>query len=128
MHARFITMAGACLLPLFACAQMQVMFGPRGEVAEMRVGGVVYLTDAAVSLSKPGWAGALADQRTVDPATVQVSQAEGATVYALALSAEGSPIRLREVVRVAPMKVTLEYELTPEQEVATARCWEARSQ
>jgi hypothetical protein len=117
MHARFIIMSGACLLPFLANAQMQATFGPRGEITAVRVGNAVYVTDAAVSLSKPGWTGSLADQRAVDPAAVQVSQAGGATVYAMALSAGGIPIHLREVVRVAPERVTVDYELTPEAEV-----------
>lgn len=120
MHIRFAQVVGACLLPLVAVAQMQAHLGPRGEIAELRVGGVVFVTDAGVALAAPGWAGTLADQRTVDPATVQVSTAEGATVYTLALAAGGIPIRLREVVRVTPDRVSIEYELTPEQDVTTA--------
>ncbi len=120
MHTRFALAVGACLLPLLAAAQMQARFGPRGEIDELRVGGVVFVTAAAVALAAPGWAGTLADQRTVDPAMVRVSTAEGATVYVLALSAGGAPIHLREVVRMAPDRVSIEYELTPEQDVTTA--------
>jgi hypothetical protein len=111
-------MAGACLLPLVVAAQMQVTFGPRGEIAELRMGDVVYLTDAAVVLSKPGWSGTLAGQRTVSPASVQVSTAAGATVYGMDLPVTGGVLRLRETVRIAPDQVRIDYELTPGLDVA----------
>jgi hypothetical protein len=120
MHTRLTILAGACLLPLLAAAQVHVTLGPRGEIAEVRVGDVLYATDAGVALAAPGWVGTLADQRTVDPATVQVSQDAGTTVYSMILTAGAARLRLREVVRVTPAEVNVDYELTPEQEVTTA--------
>jgi len=96
---------------------MQATFGPRGELRELRVDGVPYVTDTGVALAQPGWAGTLADQRTVDPTAVQVSTADGATVYAMAFSADGVAVRLREVARVTSGKVSLEYEMTPERDL-----------
>ena len=46
------------LLPAFACAQLAVEFGPRGEITRLSVGDTVDFENVAVSLMKPGWSGA----------------------------------------------------------------------
>jgi hypothetical protein len=106
-----------CLSPSLALAQISATFGPRGEIVELRVGEVVYLQDLAVTLSKPGWTGALVDQRAADPASITKTTADGATVYAGTLRGEKASVKLREVVRVAPDRVSVDYELTPEQDL-----------
>lgn len=108
-----------CLSPVFAGAGLEATFGPRGEVTELRLGGVVYFTDAAVSLTKPGWTGTIVDQRAAPPASVTVSHPAGATVYQATLVGEGARVALREVARVTPDRVSLEYEITPEADLPT---------
>ena len=107
------------MIPDSARAQVAAEFGPRGEIKELRVGGVVYFRDFGVSLIKPGWAGHLADQRSVDPASVTVEKGTDGTVYSATLPAEGRAIRMREVARVSPARLTLDYEITPEQDIET---------
>ncbi len=106
-----------CAIPALASAQLAVTFGPGGEVSEVRVGEVVYFTDVAVSIVKPRWAGSLVDQRKADAAAVTVEQREGATIYSAELSGEGGQVGLREVARVTAGELTVEYELTPRQEM-----------
>ena len=118
MRSCLVTIALLCLAPSLAGAQLHAAFGPRGEITELRVGEVVYFTNVAVSLPKPGWAGSLVDQRAADPASVKTATADGATVYTMTLSGGGAAVQLREVVRVSAERVALEYEVTPEQEVA----------
>ena len=114
------TMAVALwLLPAVAWAQFDAKFGPRGEITRLSAGGVVYFENISLSLIKPGWSGRLADQGAVDPRSVKVEKQNDSTVYTATLSAPGGTIRLREIARVAPRKVTLEYEVTPEQDVET---------
>jgi hypothetical protein len=96
---------------------MQATLGPRGEITALRVDEVLYVSDAAVCVAKPGWSGTLADQRAADPASVRVSTADGATVYTMDLPAPGGALHLTEAVRLTPEQLRVEYELTPEVEV-----------
>ena len=114
-----LVVALALIIPASACAQVVAEFGPRGEINDMRVGGVDYLKDIGLSLIKPGWAGRLADQRSLDPASVKVDKLPGETVYSANLGTEGCAIRMREVASVSPDRVTLDYEITPEKDVET---------
>ncbi len=114
---RFGLIALGILLTSFAGAGFQATFGPHGEIAEVRVGDVVYFTDVAVSVTRPGWSGDIVNQRTVPPASVKIAQTGGTTVYLATLTSQGSKIGMREVARVAPNRVTLEYEITPEGDV-----------
>ena len=116
--SRSCLIALTCLLTSASFAQVKATFGLRGEVSELRVGDTLYFTDIGVTLIKPDWAGALCDQRKADPAAVTVEQRDGATVYAMTLTCEGgAKVAVREVVRVTPDKVSLEYEVTPEQDI-----------
>ena len=105
------------LTPSLALAQIAASFGPRGEIVELRAGEVVYLQDLAVALSKPGWAGAVVDQRSADPALITRTAADGATIYAMTLQGEKAAVKLREIVRAAPDRVSVDYEITPEQDM-----------
>ena len=72
--SRAIVVALALIIPASARAQVAAEFGHGGEIKELKVGGVVFLKDIGVSLIKPGWAGRLADQRSVDPALLRVEK------------------------------------------------------
>ncbi len=50
---------------------------------------------------------------------MKVQKQNNSTIYTAALSGPGPTIRLREIATVTPRKVSLEYELTPEQDVET---------
>jgi len=106
-----------CFLPLPARAQLTVDLGPRGEIRQLCVGDVVYFRDIAVSLVKPDWAGHVVDQRAADPASIQTERVGDATVYTMTLTAGDIRVRLRETVQVTPDRVSLQYEITPEQAV-----------
>lgn len=117
MTAKATLLVLLSLLPTLAFAQLKATLGPHGEITELRNGDVVYFTDVAVALVKPGWAGDLLNQRTADPAAVTVETANGATVYTLALSNGAAKATLRETVRVTPEAVSVQYELTPAQDL-----------
>jgi hypothetical protein len=106
-----------CLAPSLSLAQVTATFGPRGEIVQLRVGDVVYLQDLAVTLSKPGWTGAVVDQRAADPAAIAKTTADGATIYQGTLRGERASVKLREVVRVTPDRVSVDYELSPGQDL-----------
>ncbi|MCC6728983.1 MAG: DUF5060 domain-containing protein [Chthonomonadales bacterium] len=95
-----------------ATAQVRAEIGPRGEVTAVRVGGATILTDLAVSIVRPGWTGNIVDQRGAPGVTAR--RQDGAAIYSGRLTGAGPAARLREVVRTAPGRVTLRYELTPE--------------
>lgn len=117
MTAKAAVLVLFSLLPSLAFAQLQATIGPRGEITQLRNGDVVYFTDVAVSLVKPGWSGDLLNQRTTDPAAVTVETVNGATVYTVALSNDTAKATLRETVTVTPEAVSVQYELTPEQDI-----------
>ncbi len=105
------------LMQPFASAQLSLRIDPRGAIDEVRVGDLVYLTDLAVSVVKPGWTGNLADQRVVDPASVQVHKAGPTTTYTMPLA--GGPLTGQLIERVTQDGdlVTLQYEVIPDQEI-----------
>jgi hypothetical protein len=107
------------LLPSITLAQMAVQLGPRGEVAELRVGKTVYFTDIALSLVKPGWAGNIVDQQAADPTEVRIQKVGNVTTYTVNLHGEGVKVRMRERVTIADDEADLRYEIVPEQDVMT---------
>ncbi len=117
MPFRSSIMFALLALPAACQAQLNVAIEPLGQIREVRVGDVVYLTDLAVAINKPGWTGILVDQRRPDPGSVQVERNGARTTYSLTMSGEGAPIRLRETAEVAPDRVTVRYELTAEKDV-----------
>ena len=117
MTAKATVLVFLALLPTLALAQLKATVGSRGELAELRNGDVVYFTDVAVSLVKPGWSGDLLSQRTADPAAVTVQTANGATTYSLSLTNGATRATLRETVRVTSESVVVQYELTPAQDL-----------
>jgi hypothetical protein len=108
-----------CLLPVAACGQLTAGFGARGEITELRVRNVVYFTDVALSIIKPGWNGSIVDQRAADPSAVKIEKRGSVTVYAVTLTGEGGPVKLRETVKTAADRLTVEYEVTPGQDMTT---------
>ncbi len=90
----------------------------RGIVARLDVASSTFLTDASVGVIAPDWQGSLGDQRGLEPQAVQTTQQAGATVYSSVLESGDQRTRLRQVVRPLARGVRLEYELTPEVEIA----------
>ena len=93
----------------------------RGVVARFEVASCVFLTEAGVGVIAPDWRGSLGDQQALEPNTVQVTQQAGETIYSSVLEEQANRTRLRQVVRPIPRGVRLEYELTPEVEMAALR-------
>ncbi|MBI2299301.1 MAG: DUF5060 domain-containing protein [Armatimonadetes bacterium] len=108
-----------CLLAALLAATPPLIAtrGPRGEVAELRLGPTVYLTDMAVAVAKPGWAGSLVDQRAADPAGVKVERRGATTVHTLIVAGEGARVRLKVTATASPASLAVRWEVTPEQEI-----------
>lgn len=109
------------LLPLssaFAAPGPKLTPDARGVFPEVRAGGRVFLTDMGVSLTAPGWNGHRGDQRAVAPDKVTRTMKGGVVTLTGTLEAQGARTRFREVVRPVAGGARLEYELTPETDVA----------
>lgn len=114
----FVPLLVLALPALVAEAGVTYQVDPRGIVARMDVGSCPFLTAAGVSLVAPGWRGNLGDQHALKPSAVEVTRHAGETIYAGVLSGKTGRTRLRQVVRPIARGVRLEYELTPEVELA----------
>jgi hypothetical protein len=91
--------------------------GPRGEVAEVRVGGVLALQDMSLSIVPPGWQGSYGAQKAPERCEVVKREEGGATVFEGVLRGDGKSARFREKVEARPDVVRVQYEVTPEQDV-----------
>lgn len=119
MRSRFLLIVVVWLLPSIALAQLAARLGPRGEIAEIRLGKTVYFTDVAVSLVKPDWAGNIVDQRAAEPAAVRIEKSGKVTTYRYTLQGEGVQVRVQERVDIDDKSVALQYEIVPVQDVLT---------
>ncbi len=108
------------LLPALALAAPTFDAQPdgRGVVPAVTVGGQTFVADLAVALTAPGWNGTRGSQRSLKAADVRSSRQGDATVYEARLDHATWRTRLRLTVRPVPDGLRLEYELTPEVDVA----------
>jgi hypothetical protein len=103
---------------LTADADLTYQVDSRGIVTAVDVAACPFFRNAAVGLVAPGWRASLGDQQALKPDGVQVTRRAGETVYESVLASKAGRTRLRQIVRPITGGVRLEYELTPEVDLA----------
>lgn len=91
---------------------------PRGVVERFQVGSTVFFKNASVSLVAPGWRGSLGAQRACKADSIHLERDATSSVYQGVLQEQQHRTRIHQVVRPIAGGLRLEYELTPEADLA----------